>query len=58
MLVVGGSDLVGILEDPDKYAWLRDHFEPVDTVAYTYFVYQISQQEVVQLCASSDGCEK
>jgi hypothetical protein len=58
MLVVGGSDLVGILEDPDKYAWLRDHFEPVDTVAYTYFVYQISQQEVVQLCASSNVCEK
>jgi len=57
-LVVGGSDLVGILEDPNKYAWLRNHFEPVDTIAYTYFVYQISAQQIAELCASADLCEK
>ena len=57
-LVVGGSDLVGILEDPNKYAWLRNHFEPVDTIAYTYFVYKISAQQIEALCASADLCEK
>ncbi len=57
-LVVGGSDLVGILEDPNKYAWLRNHFEPVDIIAYTYFVYQISAQQIAELCASADLCEK
>jgi hypothetical protein len=56
-LVVGGSDLVGILEDPNRYAWLREHFEPVDTVAFAYFVYQISPQEIAKLCASDDLCE-
>ena len=57
-LVVGGSDLVGILENPDRYAWLRNHFEPVDTVAYTYFVYRVSPQEIIKLCVSADLCEK
>ena len=57
-LVVGGSDLVGILENPNKYAWLRDHFEPVDTVAYTYFVYKISPQEITKLCSSTEFCGK
>jgi len=57
-LVVGGSDLVGILEDPDKYAWLRDHFEPVDTVAYAYFIYEISPQDAAELCVSAAPCEK
>lgn len=53
-LIVGGSDLVGILEDPNKYAWLRNHFEPADTIAYTYFVYIISPQEITKLCASAE----
>jgi hypothetical protein len=53
-LVVSGSDLVGILEDPNRYAWLRENFEPVDTVAYTYFIYQISPQEIAKLCPSAE----
>lgn len=57
-LVVSGSDLVGILENPNKYAWLRDNFKPVTTVAYAYFVYKISPQEITELCASTDFCGK
>jgi hypothetical protein len=57
-LVVGGSDLVGILEDPDKYAWLREHFKPVDTVACAYFVYLVSPQEAAELCVSTELCER
>jgi hypothetical protein len=56
-MVVGGSDLVGILEAPGRYAWLRQNFEPVDTIAYCYFVYRISSQELADLCARAQSCE-
>lgn len=56
-LVVGGSDLVGILEDPARYEWLRNNFEPVDTIADCYFVYEISPEEVRHLCASTEYCK-
>lgn len=57
-LVVGGDDLVGILENPARYAWLRNNFKPVDTIAYTYFVYKISPQEIANLCASTLFCAR
>jgi hypothetical protein len=56
-LVVGGSDLVGILEDPDRYAWLRENFEPVDTVAYCYFVYRVSPEELAKTCSRTGTCD-
>jgi 4-amino-4-deoxy-L-arabinose transferase-like glycosyltransferase len=56
-MVVGGSDLVGILEDPDRYAWLRENFEPVDTIAYCYFVYRISSRELAEMCSRTQSCE-
>jgi hypothetical protein len=56
-IVVGGSDLVGILEDPDRYAWLRENFEPVDTVAYSYFVYRVSTEELAEMCLRTGACE-
>ena len=56
-MVVGGSDLVGILEDPDRYAWLRENFEPVDTVAYSYFVYRVSTEELAEMCLRTGACE-
>jgi len=56
-LVVGGSDLVGILEKPDRYAWLRENFKPVNTIAYSYFVYEISSQELAEMCYRTQSCE-
>lgn len=55
-LAVSGSDLVGILEDPGRYAWLRENFEPAETIAYCYFVYVISPQEIEQMCSRPDKC--
>ena len=55
-LVVGGSDLVGILESPVRYEWLRDNFEPVDTIAFCYFVYRISPEETTELCSRTEYC--
>jgi hypothetical protein len=56
LIVVGGSDLVGILTSPEEYAWLRNNFKPVGTIAYCYFVYDISPGQIAKLCATTDYC--
>jgi 4-amino-4-deoxy-L-arabinose transferase-like glycosyltransferase len=56
-MVVGGSDLVGILEDPDRYAWLRENFEPIETIAYCYFVYRVLPEELAEMCSRTGTCE-
>jgi len=43
--IVSVNELVGVVGERDKFAWLRDNFEPVDTIAYTYLVYKISTTE-------------
>ena len=40
-VIVSVNTLVGVLGGPNHYHWLRAHFEPVDTIAYSYLVYQI-----------------
>jgi hypothetical protein len=41
-VIVSVNHLVGLRGAPlEKYTWLRDHFKPVDTIAYSYLVYQI-----------------
>ncbi|MFC2163898.1 ArnT family glycosyltransferase [Acidobacteriota bacterium] len=44
-LVVGVNELVGILLE-DKYAWLRENFEPVDHIAYSYLIFDISEDDL------------
>jgi 4-amino-4-deoxy-L-arabinose transferase-like glycosyltransferase len=40
-VVVGANDFLGILGSPDTYAWLRCCYQPVDTVAYSYLVFEV-----------------
>ncbi len=40
-IVVGVNRLVGVIDDPKKYKWLRDHFEPVGHIGYAYLIYKI-----------------
>ena len=42
---------------PEQYAWLRDNFKPVDTIAYSYFVYRLSPEEINRLCSSTTYCK-
>jgi len=56
-LVIEVNDLLGIVKDPQEYAWLRNNFEPVGTVAYSYLIYQISPQEISNLCATTNYCK-
>lgn len=44
-IVVGVNRLVGIFE-PERYRWLRDNFKPIDHIAYSYLVYDISPEDL------------
>jgi hypothetical protein len=54
-LIITANDLVGI-NDPEKYRWLRENFEPDDQIAYSYLVYDISPAEA--LIAMQKGRER
>jgi hypothetical protein len=57
-LVVRVNDLVGVTTDPEQYAWLRDNFEPVDSIAYSYLIYKISPEEINHLCGTTKYCDE
>jgi 4-amino-4-deoxy-L-arabinose transferase-like glycosyltransferase len=40
-VVVGVNEFLGVLGSPDDYAWLRCCYLPVDTVAYSYLVFEV-----------------
>jgi energy-coupling factor transporter transmembrane protein EcfT len=45
-IVVSANDVVGITAKPPTYAWLRDNFEPVDTIAYAILVYDLTEGQI------------
>jgi len=57
LIVVNANDLVGVTVKPEMYQWLRENFEPVDTVAYSYLVYEITPEQIDRLCAETDYCQ-
>ncbi|MDP1546627.1 MAG: glycosyltransferase family 39 protein [Anaerolineales bacterium] len=57
MVIAGVNNLVGVFDGPEPHAWLRENFEPDDTIAYTYLVYEISQEEIDTLCQTTDYCK-
>jgi hypothetical protein len=48
--------LVGVTIDPDVYKWLRDNFEPVDTIAPSYLLYEITPEQMKELCENTMYC--
>jgi hypothetical protein len=40
-IIVPVNALVGVNRDPEEYRWLREHFTPVDHIAYSYLVYDV-----------------
>ena len=56
LIVVNANDLVGVTEKPEMYQWLRENFEPVDTIAYSYLVFKITHQQIDHLCATTSYC--
>jgi hypothetical protein len=57
LIVVGVNDLVGVTGLPGQYDWLRENFEPVDSIANEYLVYRVSPQEFEQKCAVTGFCK-
>jgi 4-amino-4-deoxy-L-arabinose transferase-like glycosyltransferase len=49
LLVVGVNHLVGVNDDPAKFAWLRNNFEPVGTIANSILIYQVSSDQLERL---------
>lgn len=45
-LIIGINDLVGVMDNPSKFAWVRNNFEPVGTIANSVLIYQISPDEI------------
>jgi hypothetical protein len=47
-IVVPVNALVGVNRSPEEYKWLRDHFTPVDHIAYSYLVYDVPKEMLPQ----------
>jgi len=47
-IVVPVNALVGVNRSPEEYKWLREHFTPVDHVAYSYLVYDVPKEMLPQ----------
>ena len=54
--VVAVNRLVGITTDRERFAWLRENFEPVGMVANSYLIYDVSPNDVTHLCETTDYC--
>ena len=47
-IVVPVNALVGVNRPPEEYRWLREHFTPVDHIAYSYLVYDVPKEMLPQ----------
>lgn len=44
-IVVSPNNLVGIIGEKNRYDWLRENFEPIDTIADVYLIYEITEED-------------
>jgi Dolichyl-phosphate-mannose-protein mannosyltransferase len=47
-IVVPVNALVGVNRDPEEYRWLREHFTPVEHIAYSFLVYEVPEDMLPQ----------
>lgn len=45
-ILISANRLIGIRESSDNFAWLREHFEPIDHIAYSYLLFDVTQEEL------------
>jgi predicted nucleic acid-binding Zn ribbon protein len=48
--------LVGVIQGPENYRWLRENFEPVDMIGNSYLVYRITPDDMNHLCSTTSFC--
>ncbi len=49
--------LVGAINGPENYRWLRENFEPVDLLGNSFLIYKIKPAEIRKLCETSTYCK-
>ena len=54
-IVVPVNALVGVNRNPEEYKWLREHFTPVDHIAYSFLVYDVPKEMLPQGGGDSKG---
>src|SRR5437762_6321505 len=54
-IIVPVNALVGVNRRPDEYRWLREHFTPVDQIAYSYLVYDVPREMLPHSKGNSQG---
>ena len=52
-IVVPVNALVGVNRSPEEYRWLREHFTPVDQIAYSFLVYDVPNEMLQQVGGGS-----
>jgi 4-amino-4-deoxy-L-arabinose transferase-like glycosyltransferase len=52
-IVVSVNNLVGVFS-PERYAWLRDNFEPFDHIAYSFLVYDVQENHLREALKESE----
>lgn len=57
-IIVPVNALVGVNRSPEEYKWLRDHFTPVDHIAYSYLVYDVPKEMLPQSGGDSESAPK
>ncbi|HEV3099222.1 MAG TPA: glycosyltransferase family 39 protein [Candidatus Udaeobacter sp.] len=57
-IIVPVNALVGVNRPPEEYRWLREHFTPVDHIAYSYLVYDVPKEMLPQGGGGSKGPKK
>lgn len=49
--------LVGVIDGPENYRWLRENFSPTGKIGNSYLLYTITPAEMNQLCKRSNYCK-
>jgi hypothetical protein len=49
-IVITINELTGVCcSSPEKYRWLRENFEPVDDIGYSYLVYDVTPESLARI---------
>lgn len=55
---VQANPLVGVTEHPDAYRWLRENFEPIDAIAPSCLLFEITPEQMQNFCKSTTYCDQ
>ena len=54
---VSVNRLVGVINGPEPYRWLRENFKPSGTIGSSYLLYEIMPQQMQDLCNNTTFCQ-